>query len=376
MARRLSIGLRYRRKEQWVGGLYYVQNLVRALGLLPQARRPRMTIVGEDAAARIAGSGRVRSGAGRGSRSPRWPFAERGRDEIDILLLGSAPGLEDRAVPWIPDFQERRHPEFFPPEEVVDRIARNTERLTRHRHALVSSLDVADDLERWHGGGARAHVAPFASFIDPGAVSADLAELRGRYGLPARYFICSNQLWKHKNHKVILDALATLDAGEAMAPVVFTGSEDDYRDPAFGPGVRARAETLAADIRLLGFLPRADQLGLMKGAIAVIQPSLCEGWSTVVEDAKALGVHVLASDIAVHREQLDRNVDFFAPHDREGLAALLRCYRDADPAVRPLDYPAVQRQFAERLLHTLTEIERDFRRRRVDRFVITPERSA
>lgn len=385
MAGRLTIGLRYRSKDQWVGGIYYVQNLARALGLLSPARRPRLVIVGEDPQA-LADLGLAtgypdlrRISRGRIRRAPArrpWDLLRRG-DEIDLLLLGSAPGLEDRAVPWIPDFQEHRFPAFFPPEEVADRLARNTEKLAAHRHALVSSQDVADDLRRWYGGlGAQAHVVRFATFLDAEAERADPVVLRQTYGLPQRYFLCSNQLWKHKNHQVILDALGELEAGEPMAPIVFTGLEEDYRDPAHVPALRARAAALGADrhIRYLGFLPRADQLGLMKGAIAVIQPSLCEGWSTVVEDAKALGVQVLASDIAVHREQLDRNVDFFAPHDPRALAALLRRYRDSDPPVRPLDYPAARRRFAQDLLRTLTDIARDFRRRRVDRFVIMAER--
>ena len=385
MAGRLTIGLRYRRKEQWVGGIYYVQNLVRALGLLPPARRPRLVIVGEDPQAlaelsqttgypdlRQISRGRIRRAPARS-----WPLTLWGHaDEIDLLLLGSAPGLEDRAVPWFPDFQEHRFPAFFPPEEIADRLARNTGKLTGCRHALVSSRDVAEDLRRWYGGlGAQAHVAPFTSFLDAEAERADPVVLRRTYGLPERYFLCSNQLWKHKNHQVILDALDELGIDAAAAPIVFTGLEEDYRDPAYVPALRARAAASGADrrIRYLGFLPRADQLGLMKGAIAVIQPSLCEGWSTVVEDAKALGVQVLASDIAVHREQLDRNVDFFAPHDHHALAALLRRYTKADPEVRPLDYPAARRRFGVGLLRTLTDIADDFRRRRVDRFIIAPE---
>ena len=49
MVRRLTIGLRYRDKDAWVGGVYYVRNLVRALGLLPPARRPRLIVIGGDA---------------------------------------------------------------------------------------------------------------------------------------------------------------------------------------------------------------------------------------------------------------------------------------------------------------------------------------
>jgi hypothetical protein len=102
----------------------------------------------------------------------------------------------------------------------------------------------------------------------------------------------------------------------------------------------------------------------------VIQPSLCEGWSTVIEDAKALGRHVLASDIAVHREQLDRNVDFFAAHDHAALAALLHRYTAADPAIVPIDYPRARTRFAQDLWRMVQKIERDLRWRRVFRLAI------
>ena len=56
---------------------------------------------------------------------------------------------------------------------------------------------------------------------------------------------------------------------------------------------------------------RAEQLLLMKYAQAVIQPSLFEGWSTVIEDAISLQVPVIASNLPVNIEQLgDRGVYF------------------------------------------------------------------
>ena len=48
---RLTIGLRYKHQDAWVGGVYYVRNLVSAFGLLPEDERPRLIIVGGDKAA-------------------------------------------------------------------------------------------------------------------------------------------------------------------------------------------------------------------------------------------------------------------------------------------------------------------------------------
>ncbi len=180
-------------------------------------------------------------------------------------------------------------------------------------------------------------------------------------------------MWKHKNHALVLRALAALGPGEG-APVVFTGREEDARDPAYGPSVKALAAELGVQdrARFLGFLPRGDQLGLIKGAVAVVQPSLCEGWSTVVEDAKALGRPVLASDIPVHREQLGRHALLFAPDDPQALAALLRAYGEADPPAPKWNYPSAERRFARALMRTIRIAARDFRRRRLPRLRITP----
>ena len=383
MVRRLMIGLRYTHRDAWTGGIYYVQGLVRAFGLLPESEQPRLIVVGGDKAA--LEELKAATGYGRLERTSRtrievrpaarrlWPFG-RGRDEeIDLLLLGSPPGLEFRAVQWAPDFQEHRFPGHFPPDELAGRLERNARWFSSHRHVMVSSQDVAQDLGRHYGQYAnRVHVIRFAAFPPAEGIPTDTAGVRGRYGLPDRYFLCANQFWRHKNHALVLRALAR--AGADVPPVAFTGLEEDYRDPDHGPSVRRLAEQLGLVDRtwFLGFIPRTDQLSLMAGAVALIQPSLCEGWSTSVEDAKALGRHVLASDIAVHREQLASGADFFGGDDVAALAALLRRYAKADPEVAPIDYGQERRRFARDLMVMCREVAADFRRRRVGRLVIRP----
>ena len=73
-------------------------------------------------------------------------------------------------------------------------------------------------------------------------------------------------------------------------------------------------------VRFIGFIPREDQLVIMKQSVAVIQPSLFEGWSTVIEDCKALNQFVLAGDLAVNQEQVTKNVRFFNRHSADDLA--------------------------------------------------------
>ena len=83
------------------------------------------------------------------------------------------------------------------------------------------------------------------------------------------------------------------------------------------------SETVKNNIKLLGFVGREEQLCIMKNARFIVQPSLCEGWGTVLEDAKVLDKRVLLSDIPVHREQKNEKCTLFDPHQPEQLADLI-----------------------------------------------------
>ena len=76
----------------------------------------------------------------------------------------------------------------------------------------------------------------------------------------------------------------------------------------------------------MGLIPRDEQLFLMKHAQAVLQPSLFEGWSTVIEDARSLQAPVIASNLPVNVEQLGPKGNYFKPHDDETLAEKLKDY--------------------------------------------------
>ena len=48
-----------------------------------------------------------------------------------------------------------------------------------------------------------------------------------------------------------------------------------------------------------------------------------EGWSTTIEEAKALSTHMLLSDIPIHREQAPDAL-FFNPHSVDSVATALK----------------------------------------------------
>ena len=252
------------------------------------------------------------------------------------------------AVPWagwIPDFQHRYLPELFSPEE---RRRRDTQMaaLAAEEHAVVLSSESAalDFRAIFPEHASRAAVLTFATTPFDPPTNDDVGA-----GAPERFLLVCNQFWKHKNHLVVFDALRLLRA-RGMKPIVLcTGKLDDYRDRTFAETIKAalKNDDLHEQVQLLGLIPRARQIALMRRAIAIIQPSLFEGWSTVVEDARALGRPCLLSDLAVHREQSPPRAEFFPPREPEALAELIAQAWEHWPAGPDCESEAVARARAE-----------------------------
>jgi len=244
-----------------------------------------------------------------------------------IALYSHGAGLGSRSpvrsLGWIPDFQHLHLPEFFSEEECRTRNRAYRKACADCDAVLVSSEDARKDLV-----GFQPDAAPKARLLRfvPQAPALDSlpsrADLEARYGFQGPYFHVPNQFWKHKNHPVVVEALARLRERGIPALVLATGSTTDPRNPAFYAQFTAalEAQGLQGAFRPLGVIPYADMLGLLVHAEAVINPSLFEGWSTTVEEAKLFGVRLILSDLPVHREQAPPNGRYFDPQDAGALA--------------------------------------------------------
>jgi glycosyltransferase involved in cell wall biosynthesis len=117
---------------------------------------------------------------------------------------------------------------------------------------------------------------------------------------------------------------------------------------------KAHAANVAGHFRHLGLVPYEDVLGLNAASDALINPSLFEGWSTTVEEAKALGTGMLLSDIGLHREQ-SPSATFFPADNAVALAAAMVALSKGPALERPsveqlrTDHAARRRAYAEAL---------------------------
>src|SRR4029077_3336699 len=107
------------------------------------------------------------------------------------------------------------------------------------------------------------------------------------------------------------------------------------------------ARGLKANFRYLGMIPLDQVYALLRTAVAVINPSRFEGWSTTVEEAKSLGVPLPLSDIDVHREQASDTACYFGLDDPATLADMLWRTMQNAPAVVTRDLqPGLDRRVA------------------------------
>ncbi len=176
--------------------------------------------------------------------------------------------------------------------------------------------------------------------------------IKNKFNISEKYFISPNQFWQHKNHLTLIKAVKLLKESGVKVHVVFTGKEYDYRCPNYTTDLKNKVKEfgLENEIHFLGFINRHEQLVLMKYAIAVVQPSLFEGWSTVVEDAKALNQTIIASNIDVHKEQIDDKGYFFDPDNISELANVMQSVLQNDVKLKyDIDYKINVANFATQI---------------------------
>lgn len=239
-----------------------------------------------------------------------------------------------RCVPWVPDFQFVHHPEFFPPA-IVAAERRRTARYLAVADSLVVSSQVArnDAIAHFNARPQDTHVLRFVPCVDsaPLCSTALRDTVLQRYGVTQPYLFLPNQYWKHKNHELVVQAMGSLvKQGQPLPLVLSTGKTQDFRNPDHFASVLGQITALGIEThyRVLGIIPRQDMLVLLAHSGAVLNPSRFEGWSTTVEEAKALGKQLLLSDIPVHREQVAGvpGVQMFGPSDAAAMARLLSAW--------------------------------------------------
>lgn len=241
------------------------------------------------------------------------------------LITHTMPGkrLLPPTIYWMPDFQHCYLPQLFREAEIGSRDQSISMAAERSGHLLLSSESAERDFRHFYPqyDSVQTHVLRFVPYIQ----AQDLAcqqQILAQPQVEDDFFYLPNQFWVHKNHAVVIEALVLLPR---EIKVICTGSLNDYRNATHIEQLLQRVKELRLEERfvVLGLVERSKMMSLMAKALAIINPSLFEGWSTTVEEAKYTGKKIILSDLPVHREQAPADAVYFPPRDPSALAAAI-----------------------------------------------------
>ncbi len=379
MAKRIRIGIIFSYEEKWIGGTYYCLSIIKALNFLSDDQKPQivafvyknedkkvlqdlnypyLTIHKLDVQSKF-----LRRLDLRIKQLSRWriqPIDFWRNRKIDVVYLFRHDIPYFKALPnkvfWVADFQEFVLRSYFTDEEFEIRSAVPRYVADTNYTLIVSSEDSKRDFVKFFPNHqCQVRVVHFAS-LHPELNGISIDSLKEKYGITKRYFLCANQFWQHKNHMIILKALMLMPEKERSGfQVIFTGKNFDYRTNNYFPSLEKfiKENNLGDCVKYIGFIDRKEQLILMDKAEAVIQPSLFEGWSTSVEDAKHLNQLIILSNISVHKEQRNENGILFDPNDEGDLADKMQKTLNGGFKRKEYDYAENIKSFASDFIQAI-----------------------
>lgn len=340
----LAINLSFLRPGRVGGAEIYLRGLLAELA--PRLERPPVLYCPAEAAPTFDPDGPWRVAA----LSP-GPFTQRkrlmdenwrlrsllARHRVDVLFTPTsiAPLLLPRRVRQVATIYDLQHLSLPGNFSARTRLARTLlYRATARRCRKIIAISEFTRRElvahRW-ATPDRVVAIPLGFDAPPPPGPEAVAAARARHALAEPYWIFPAMLAPHKNHELLLRALARVRArGAVPGQLVLIGAPR----PGYAALERLAAELGIADrVRALGYVDRAEVFPLVAGARALLFPSRFEGFGLPLLEAMHLGTPVVSSTATSLPEVGGDAALFAAPDDPEAWADhLLRLERD--PALR------------------------------------------
>jgi glycosyltransferase involved in cell wall biosynthesis len=213
----------------------------------------------------------------------------RDRPDVTFVPAHTLPILfPGRAITTVHDLGFKYFPQAHPTSQrlYLDWTTRYSAR--RADIILADSQATADDLGK-HYGTSPTKIRVIYPGVDK-PITGDVEATRRKYNLPERYFLFIGTLQPRKNIARLVQAYAQWrkqHPADATA-LVLAGGKGWLYDEAWTSGVEG--------IHLTGYIDDADKGALYTGALALVFPSLYEGFGFPVLEAMTCGTPVIASN--------------------------------------------------------------------------------
>jgi len=232
-----------------------------------------------------------------------------------------------RGVFFLHDLIPITHPEYCRPGE-AGRHARRVDTMARHASVIIANSGFTRSSFEAHraatGGTAPpCEVVPLGLsglFLAPSAIAPIRTE--------TPYFVVVGTIEPRKNLAFLLQVWHrwTRAGASRRARLVVVGRRGWENENVLD--LLERSIGLAPTVIEVATLSDAGMVALLRGATALLAPSLVEGFGLPIAEALALGVPVIASDIEAHREVGGAFAQYVGPADGLGwMAALDDCIR-------------------------------------------------
>ncbi len=214
------------------------------------------------------------------------------RPDITFVPAHTLPAIfPGRAMATVHDLGFKHFPAAHPPLQRAYLDATTRYSQSRADIVLADSDATASDLRRFYGTSPDKIrvVHPGVDGDQLKATAAEVAAARARYELPERYFLFVGTLQPRKNIMRLVQAFARWqqeqDDGETA--LVLAGSKGWRFEDSWLEAART--------VRVIGYVDEADKASLLRGSIALVFPSLYEGFGFPAVEAMHAGAPVIAS---------------------------------------------------------------------------------
>ncbi len=250
------------------------------------------------------------------------------KNNIKVLSHSGWIGNKTNIInfPWLPDFQEIHFPENF---NLINKLIRKVRVILCAHYStkiLISSKSVRKDLKKINFNAYKNSILIKHSVDVPSYNKLkSLSYLKKKYKIEKYFFFLPNHYWIHKNHIVVLKALSIRKELKKNYQIISTGNTFDHRHPEHFLNIKKFIEKnkLKNEYKILNIVPYLDLMSFMYHSISLINPSLSEGWSNTVEQAKAMKKNLIISNIEVHKEQKNDNTTIFDANNHTSLRNIL-----------------------------------------------------
>ncbi len=139
-----------------------------------------------------------------------------------------------------------------------------------------------------------------------------------KYQLPDPYILYVGTAYPHKNILSVIDAVIKLNKETKKIALVIVSARTVFLDRLLSEIAKRNATKL---VKILGFVPDRDLAQLYAHSLALIQPSLSEGFGLTGLEAMSAGTAVIASDIDIFKEIYQDVAQYCNPTSHSDIAS-------------------------------------------------------